>query len=239
MVIFNQQFGTYLPKYNQLQLLLPKLLPNMYLKQTCLPNAIHTYICHTCKLVHAHIKRQLSVYIPLMNSMQSTKWAQTLVYIYFIINGICPCTNMPTTVQIHVPLHCSCCLHKTQHYYSNKSKINKKKLIYPIAIHVPLTKMSPKYHIYQRCKLRHLQIWGNYVNVCASYELTANNNVTTSTGIHTLCIITMSLSKYDCHIVHAPLHVYYILYIGPTLVHISVNINVTLIYHTIAIYLYI
>ena len=53
------------------------------------------------------------------------------------------------------------------------------------AKYVPETNLPLKYHI---CQLVHLHISDNYVSICASYELNANNSVTTSTGIHTFHI---------------------------------------------------
>ena len=45
--------------------------------------------------------------------------------------------------------------------------------------------------------------WHNYVSIYASYELTAINNVTRITGVHTFHIIgTCTLNRYAHHIVY-------------------------------------
>ena len=72
------KFYIHLPKYNQLQYLLNMLLPCMW-QQICLSNATYSdYFMY-------RYETTVSVHMAYMNSLQSTMWHGTLVYIHFTI----------------------------------------------------------------------------------------------------------------------------------------------------------
>ena len=76
------------------------------------------------------------------------------IHTYIHITDMCPWTNMPTTLDIHVPL----LLKSTYRHHTNE-----------IA------------HICHKCKLPDMHQWGMNANICATYELTSLNHMTRST----------------------------------------------------------
>ena len=84
---------------------------------------------------------------------------------------------------------------------------------------MPTTNIPLKCHIWKF----HVQIWCNYFSIYATFELTAINNVTRNTGIHTLQIIGICPWTNMPTILHMyiPLYCYLSLHVDPTSSHTS------------------
>ena len=93
------------------------------------------------------------------------------------------------------------------------------------AIHMPAINMIFKCHT---SILPHVQIWGKYVIIYASYELSAINNVTRSPCIHTLHIIVIFpwTNMSDTLQKKVSLHCYSRLLINPTYQSNTTNCNI-------------
>ena len=133
----------------------------------------------------------MSIYMPHINSLQSTMWSGTLVYIHLTLLAYASeqiflqhCTYVPIALVL-LPTY-------RPHISTHKTKKNKKMLLLFTILQqqVLATYMPLKWHIY---RLVHVEIWGKYINICASYDLTITNSVTGSTGIHTFHIIGICL----------------------------------------------
>ena len=103
------------------------------------------------------------------------------------ITGICPWT-------IFLPQCIYMSHYSTTVVYIQKAHITKSKncnFSLPCYCHICANnKYSPEMsHICHKWKLVHVNIWGIYVSIYTSYELTTINNVTTNTTIHILHII--------------------------------------------------
>ena len=89
-------------------------------------------------------------------------------------------------------------------------------------------------------RLVHVQIWGEYVLTCTSYQFTGINNIPRSTSLGTLHIIGIFPWKNipTTLYMYVPLHCYCSLHIEPILLHISAKKQQTVIfnYHAIGIY---
>ena len=67
--------------------------------------------CHICQLLHVHIgDNYVSIYISYELTAINKFTRNTGIHTFHIIE-ICPWTNMPTTMHIHVPQHFYCSLH--------------------------------------------------------------------------------------------------------------------------------
>ena len=88
----DQHFWIYLLKYNQLQQVLHILLPNMCQKQIYASNAKHMTMY---TLVHGDMRQQFQyIYMPHMNSIQSTMWPGAVAYIHY--------TLLTSTYRFHI-----------------------------------------------------------------------------------------------------------------------------------------
>ena len=138
--------------------------------------------------------RQLSVYMPHMNPLQSTMWPGTLIYIHFILlefasEQICHTVHLCT---IALPLSSTYRPHSTLHVgYKIINSIS----YGPCCHHISASnKYAPQIpYICCICQVVYLQITDSYVSIYTSYDLTTVNNVSTSTGIFTLQIISICL----------------------------------------------
>ena len=119
------------------------LMSHMCQKLICTLNTI--YKPHI-QLLHVHISDN---YISkcLLNSLQSTMWPGTLVYIHFMFS-ICPWINMAATLLLYVPLTATVVYMLTPYYCIYKSKERKKTLQslnhHAIAISVPSINIALK-----------------------------------------------------------------------------------------------
>ena len=98
--------------------------------------------------------------------------------------------------------------------------------------------MPLKCHIFQ---LLFVQISDNNVRIYASYQLTAINNVTTSTGIYTFHIFWhMPLNNMSATLhIYFLLHFYCSIHIDPTLLYVKVKTQQTATFNYNAITIYV
>ena len=151
MEIQTQCFCICVPKHNHLQYLFHMLL-------SCMPQQ------QIYKLVHMHIwqnyiSTNTSYELIAINNFTISTGLHT-----FHTSGLCPWTNMSTTLHIIVLLHYHCSIHIE--YTLKSKKTTATSLHNAIAIYMPTTSMPLKCHI---CKKAHKQIRHNYVYTCASY----------------------------------------------------------------------
>ena len=163
----------------------------------------------------------MSVYISHMNPLQSTMWPWTLVYIshywHRLLNKYVSCiTHIHPNAQL---LLATCRSHITRHTSPKNPKQTTAPIYHVINLYAAATNMPFKCHLHQ---LLSVQIWGNYVHIYTSNELTAMNNATWKTGIHIfhitgLCFLTDMSAPCIC----VTLHLYCKLHTDPTLLHTS------------------
>ena len=109
--------------------------------------------------------RKHIIYMPRINSLQSTMSPGTLVYISHYWHM--PLTNRPSTLHIHVSLHCYCSLQieSTEEYTQLKST-RKCRFITMLLPYMCQEKYASKMsHICHICQLVHVQIQDNCVNI--------------------------------------------------------------------------
>ena len=135
--------------------------------------------------------KQLVRIYPHMDPLQSTMEPGALGIYKFQIICICPSTNVSATLHLHIQMNLFCSLHKDCIY----KEITNFTCCLPCYCHMCATiKYTLKCHI---SLLVHVQTWHNYVSIYTPYELTAINNLTRNTGIHTFHIIGIS-SEQNC-----------------------------------------
>ena len=139
----------------------------------------------------------------------------------------CHTTHVCPTALI---VYSTCRPHITAHTSKKTAIFN-----YCVYIMCANKKMPLKCHIFQ---LPPVHIWDNQVSIYTSYELTAINNLTRSTGIHTFHITGICFWTYKCATlyIYISLHFSCSLPVNPTLMHISIKNQYTamFIYHTTA-----
>ena len=143
-----------------------------------------------------YIRRNNSIYIFIQTNMDECVFMCVCMPIFHII-GICPWTSIATTSHRYVPLCYFCSLHI--HQILMQRLVQKMQLLIIMLLpHVTITIISLKYHIYTTFPNNFMCTWNNYVSIYTTYEFTAINNVTRSTGIHTFPIIGI------CHWTNMP-----------------------------------
>ena len=160
----------------------------------------------------------VSIYMLHNDLLQSTMWPGTLVWMHFTflayaIEKIClpnhTYMSNCTTTMVYI---------QTQHYCTCKSKkIYKLHLLITMLLPYMCQKQiyrSQIPHACQICTLDPVQIWYNYVNIYASYEFNAINNVTRNTDIHTFILLVFAPEQiglpYCIYTIHCTSTVVYI-----------------------------
>ena len=171
--------------------------------------------CHIHQLVHVH-ETSLFVYIPQMDSIQYTVSPQALLCIHFTL--LAYAREQICLPHIRFMFNCT-----TTVVYIQTTKY--KFIYHDISICANNKYDHQMPYISQISLLLNVQIGDNCVSIYTSFELSAINNVTRGTGIHTfhntdICSWTnmpATLHKYVTLCFYCSLH------IDPILLHISIK----------------
>ena len=93
-------------KTGKMQLLFPMLLPYMCQKKY-VPQFLHMQTTFMCRY-----EVSMSIYMPHMNSMESTMQPRVLVYIHFTLLAYAPEQIYLLLWTLIIPLNCYCSLHR-------------------------------------------------------------------------------------------------------------------------------